>query len=56
MKEANKLNEAFGFTVEVVSTKEFEAHGETRTRITVKRPNGKKFYHAVMFASGMVRA
>lgn len=49
-----KLEKAFGFSVEVVSSANFEAHGEIRTRYTVKRPNGAKFYHAVMLQNGTV--
>ena len=51
-----KLAEAFGFDVEVISSKNFYAHGELRTRYTVKRPNGKKYYHAIMFSDGTVIA
>lgn len=49
-----KLENAFGFPVEVVSSNNFEAHGEIRTRYTVKRPNGSKFYHAIMFKDGTI--
>ena len=49
-----KLEKAFGFAVEVVSSNNFEAHGEIRTRYTVKRPNGSKFYHAIMLKNGSV--
>lgn len=48
------LKEAFGFDVEVVSSKAFEAHGERRTRYTVKRPTGSKAYHAIMYTNGSV--
>ena len=52
-----KLDKAFGFNVVVhgsPSTKEI--HGERRTIYTVKRPNGKKLYHAVMYGNGSVVA
>ena len=52
----DKLKKAFGFEIKLVSTNKFEAHGETRTRITVKRPNGKKFYHAIQYGNGEVVA
>ena len=48
------LEQAFGFSVEVISSSNFEAHGEIRTRYTVKRPNGSKFYHAIMLQDGSV--
>lgn len=55
-KTQSKLNAAFGFAVDVVSASTFEAHGERRTRYTVKRPNGAKLYHAMMLANGSVIA
>lgn len=50
----SKLEQAFGFKVEVLSSANFEAHGERRIRYTVKRPNGEKHYHAIMLANGSV--
>ena len=51
-----KLDKAFGFNVVALSSSNFEAHGELRTRYTVKRPNGKKLLHAIMYANGSVVA
>lgn len=51
-----KLEKALGFAVEVVSSQNFVAHNEIRTRYTVKRPNGNKFYHAIMLGNGTVIA
>ena len=52
-----KLNKAFGFNVVVQgSPKTSEIHGERRTVYTVKRPKGKKNYHAIMYGNGMVVA
>lgn len=48
------LKKAFGFNVEVLSSANFKTHGEIRTRYTVKRPNGSKFYHAIMFQNGTI--
>ena len=51
-KLLEKVNEAFGFPVEIISTKEHDGV----LRITVKRPNGKKFYHAFQYTNGVVVA
>lgn len=51
-----KLTEAFGFDVEVVTSANYPVHGDLRTRYTVRRPNGKKLYHAFMFSNGSVVA
>ncbi len=50
----NKLANAFGFNVEIISSSTFEAHGEKRIRYTAKRPNGKKYYHAIMYSNGFI--
>ena len=52
----NKLADSFGFEVDVVGSKAYLANGELRTIYTTKRPNGNKFYHAVMFPNGIVIA
>ena len=55
-----ELNKAFGFEAELVSTKEYPADEINsigpRTRITVKRPNGKKQYHGMQYENGEIRA
>lgn len=48
------LDSAFGFRVDYVGSKTFDAHGEKRCIYTVKRPNGSKHLHAVMYANGSV--
>ena len=50
----SKLEKAFGFKVEVISSANFEAHGERRIRYTVKRPAGDKQFHAIMLSNGSV--
>ena len=49
-----KLSELFGFDIAVISSKAFDVQGEIRTRYTVKRINGNKLYHAIMFSNGIV--
>lgn len=49
-----KLNEAFGFKVEVLSFANHNIRGEIRTRYTCKRPKGKKFYTAFMSIDGAI--
>lgn len=51
-----KLDKAFGFRVYVISSKNFEVHGERRTRYTVKRQAGTKHYHAIMLSDGTILA
>lgn len=48
------LRAAFGFDINIVSSNTFDAHGEKRARYTVRRINGKKLYHAIMFPNGEI--
>ena len=52
---SRELETAFGFPVIVVSSANFDAAGEIRTRYTVRRQNGKKQYHAIMHPCGRVQ-
>ena len=47
-KTLQQLSAAFGFDVEVLGSKTFQAHGERRAIYSVKRPNGKKTYRGVI--------
>lgn len=54
-KTYHALKEAFGFPVEIISSQSFIIDNEIKkTRYTVKRKNGKKFYHAFMFVNGEI--
>ena len=50
------IEKALGFKVIFVSWDTFEAHNSRRTRYTVRRPNGKKFYHLIGYENGDIEA
>jgi hypothetical protein len=49
----NQIMEVFG-NFELVSYNTFEAHGELRTRYTVKKPRGSKLYHLIQYPKGTI--
>ena len=48
------IHEALGHDVVLVSFSTFEAHGQRRTRYTVRSPNGTKHIHLISYENGSI--
>ena len=46
------LKKSLGFDFDIISSNNFQAHGEIRTRYTVKKPKGEKLHHVIGFPDG----
>jgi hypothetical protein len=51
----NQVMAIMGGSYVLVSMKPFEVDGQQRTRITVRKPRGKKLHHLVQYENGVVR-